>query len=167
MSEKKTPNASVTDGFDFIKKMWGGLPMPSVMSPTLDLNEIDKRISDLKTVEQWLNVNLSMLRASIQGLEVQRGTIETLRAFASNQGASIASATAEQEASNAFVSNASAWWNLMQEQFSKVASAALSSHGAERSETDNTSSSVSKKAEPATTSTSTKKTTASRTRSRP
>ena len=78
MSNKRIPNLSVTDGFDFVKKIWGSLPIPSVMNPTTDLDELDKRISDLKAVEQWLNVNLSMLRATIQGLEVQRGTIATI-----------------------------------------------------------------------------------------
>ena len=86
MSNKRIPNLSVTDGFDFVKKIWGSLPIPSVMNPTTDLDELDKRISDLKAVEQWLNVNLSMLRATIQGLEVQRGTIATIKSFSSNLG---------------------------------------------------------------------------------
>jgi hypothetical protein len=86
MSNKRIPNLSVTDGFDFVKKIWGSLPIPSVMNPTTDLDELDKRISDLKAVEQWLNVNLSMLRATIQGLEVQRGTIATIKSFSSNIG---------------------------------------------------------------------------------
>ena len=76
---------SVTDGFDFLNKIWSSLPIPSVMSPTTDLDELDKRISDLKAVEQWLNVNLGMLRATIQGLELQRGAIATLKSFGTKQ----------------------------------------------------------------------------------
>lgn len=84
MSNKLIPNLSVTDGFDFVKKIWGSLPIPNVINPTTDLEELDKRIADLKAVEQWLNVNLSMLRATIQGLEVQRGTIATIKSFGSS-----------------------------------------------------------------------------------
>lgn len=177
MSNKRMPNLSVTDGFDFVKKIWGSLPIPSVMSPTTDLDELDKRISDLKAVEQWLNVNLSMLRATIQGLEVQRGTIATIKSFGSNLGlgekggdvnqavneellrnamqaaitpqpiprtkpveakmpdpepeapATDKASTAAHESSKAIMSNASAWWGLLQEQFNKVATAAMSGSG--------------------------------------
>lgn len=177
MTNKRMPNLSVTDGFDFVKKIWGSLPIPSVMSPTTDLDELDKRISDLKAVEQWLNVNLSMLRATIQGLEVQRGTIATIKSFGSNLGlgekggdvnmavneeilrnamqAAVTpppiprakpvevktpdpepeappadkAAAAAQESSKAIMSNASAWWGLLQEQFNKVATAAMSGSG--------------------------------------
>ncbi|HEX4918569.1 MAG TPA: PhaM family polyhydroxyalkanoate granule multifunctional regulatory protein [Limnobacter sp.] len=180
MSNKRIPNLSVTDGFDFVKKIWGSLPIPSVMNPTTDLDELDKRISDLKAVEQWLNVNLSMLRATIQGLEVQRGTIATIKSFGSNLGLggersdsdvnqavneeiirnAVQSAVApppvprmaplapkapepEQsqaspdadassqvsESSKAIISNATAWWGLLQDQFNKVATAAMSGSG--------------------------------------
>jgi hypothetical protein len=53
--------------------------IPSMMVPTLDVNELDKRITDLRAVEQWLALNANMLRASIQALEVQRNTIATLQ----------------------------------------------------------------------------------------
>src|SRR5690606_17284781 len=39
------------------------------------------RIADLKAVEQWLTVNMSMLHGTIRALEIQRGTIATLQAF--------------------------------------------------------------------------------------
>jgi hypothetical protein len=84
MSSKFIPNLSVTDGFDFVKNIWGSLPITSVMSSTTDVDELDKRIADLKAVEQWLNVNMSMLRATIQGLEVQRATIATIKSFGEN-----------------------------------------------------------------------------------
>ena len=84
MSNKLIPGLSVNDGFDFVKKIWGTLPIPSAITPTTDLDELEKRINDLKAVEQWLNINLSMLRATIQGLEVQRGTIATIKSFGAN-----------------------------------------------------------------------------------
>jgi hypothetical protein len=54
-----------------------------MMVPTLDIDELDKRIGDLRAVEQWLALNASMLRASIQALEVQRNTIATLKSLSS------------------------------------------------------------------------------------
>ncbi len=86
MPNSGIPNLSVTDGFDFMKKMWGSVPLPDVMGSVTDLDELDKRISDLKAVEQWLNINLSMLRATIQGLEVQRGTIAAINSFSAHLG---------------------------------------------------------------------------------
>ena len=47
----------------------------------LSTDELDKRITDLKAVESWLNLNLSMLRTSIQAMEVQRGTIAALKSM--------------------------------------------------------------------------------------
>lgn len=136
MSDKKIPNMSVSDGFDFVNKMWGSLPVPGLMSPTTDLDELDKRIADLKAVEQWLNVNLSMLRATIQGLEVQRGTIATIKSFGAHLGADPAShaeraspAATTPESSSAMMSNATAWWSLMQDQFNKAATAAMAGQG--------------------------------------
>jgi hypothetical protein len=84
-----------------MRKVWGlaGLPtmpspasmaqfaqslpqtLPSMITPTLDVAELDKRIADLRAVEQWLNLNVGMLRTTIQSLEVQRNTIATLRSF--------------------------------------------------------------------------------------
>ncbi len=60
-----------------------GLPtgMPSIMAPTLDVGAIDKHIAELRTVEQWLQLNTSILRTTIQTLEIQRNTIATLRSF--------------------------------------------------------------------------------------
>jgi hypothetical protein len=128
MADQKIPNMSMGDGFEFIKKMWGGFPIPNAMTPTTDVDELEKRIADLKTVEQWLNLNLNMLRASIQGLEVQRGTLAALRALGATSETHQASAAAmAQESSKAFVENATAWWGMMQDQFGKVAAAAMTS----------------------------------------
>ena len=47
--------------------------------PTLDPEELDKRIQDLKTVQFWLEQNSRLIGMTIQGLEVQRMTLTTLR----------------------------------------------------------------------------------------
>jgi hypothetical protein len=142
-------DASGADGFGFLKQFWGGLPNSSVMTPTTDLQELDKRIADLKTVEQWLNLNLNMLRTTIQGIEVQRATLATLQSFGANMGlfnpmsaASsdnsdslsnaptsssdvAAQALAAEQMASVMMSNATNWWGMMQEQFNRVISSGL------------------------------------------
>ncbi|MYN40688.1 hypothetical protein GTP55_15035 [Duganella sp. FT109W] len=83
------PGAGVmNDTLDFVKNLWGSMSVPGLTAPTLSVEELDKKVNDLKAVESWLNLNLSMLRGSIQALEVQRDTIATLKSV----GASLASA---------------------------------------------------------------------------
>ena len=63
----------------------GGSPSLSMMSdmlaPLTNVEDLDKRIKDMRAVEQWLKLNLNMLQSAIQALEVQRATLATLRAF--------------------------------------------------------------------------------------
>jgi len=78
---------------EMFKTMCGNSPTPGDMTgfgaglgggaalPTLDIDELDKRIQDLKSVENWLNLNMSVLRSTIQGLEVQRATLAALQSF--------------------------------------------------------------------------------------
>lgn len=61
-----------------------GLTKGLAMQPTLDPAELEKKISELKSVESWLKLNLSMLSSTIQGMEVQLATITTLQLFMSN-----------------------------------------------------------------------------------
>ena len=83
------PGAAVmSDTLDFVKSLWGSMSVPGLTAPTLSVDELDKKINDLKAVEAWLTLNMSMLRGSIQALEVQRGTIATLKSV----GASLAAA---------------------------------------------------------------------------
>ena len=49
--------------------------------PGLDVEELEKRIKDLKSVENWLNLNLNILKSTIQGLEVQHATMIALKSF--------------------------------------------------------------------------------------
>jgi len=69
------------DPFEFLKNLWGpmGLPPAGAMSPTLGQDEIERRIAELKLVENWLNMNLNVLRATIQGLELQKSGLAAMR----------------------------------------------------------------------------------------
>jgi hypothetical protein len=55
-----------------------GLP-PAGMFPTLNPDEVERRIAELKSVENWLNMNLNVLRTSIQGLEMQRAGLAAMQ----------------------------------------------------------------------------------------
>ncbi|MDQ8023918.1 MAG: hypothetical protein REI94_18910 [Moraxellaceae bacterium] len=71
------------DPLEFLRRMWGnmGFGLPGMVTPTLDVDELDRRITDLRAVEGWLKMNLSMLQMTVQGLEVQRATLAAVRAM--------------------------------------------------------------------------------------
>jgi len=70
------------DPFEMFRRLWGplGLPVPGMAMPTLDPQEVEKRIGDLRSVEAWLSMNLNMVRFSIQGLELQKSALNAMHA---------------------------------------------------------------------------------------
>ena len=71
-------------GFDFLQSLVknAGSALPGIgqwVAPTLNPEEIEKRIEELRTVQFWLEQNGRMLGATIQALEVQRMTLSTLK----------------------------------------------------------------------------------------
>lgn len=90
---------AMTDTLEFVKNLWGGMSIPGagvpgMVMPTLSVEEINKQIADLRAVESWLNVNMNMLRTTIQALEVQSATIATIQSMGESFG-SVARANAE------------------------------------------------------------------------
>lgn len=135
------------DTLEFVKNLWGSMKVPGMSVPSLSPEEIDKQIADLKAVESWLQINMSMLRSSIQALEVQSATLTALRSmgesfakaatppsddkpafespFATEQkaeGESPAGAMPETAALAAQLANPALWWNAVQDQFSNAVS---------------------------------------------
>lgn len=126
--------------FEFLTSPWGSLPigaaMPGVNAFNMtDLREMDKRIAELKTVEQWLNLNLSLLRTTIQGLEVQRGTLAAIQSFSESMakaaGGGQEAGQPQSASGNPFLGSAmagsdqaAAWWDSMQNQFTQMMQAA-------------------------------------------
>lgn len=102
--------APLTDPFEFVRNLWGnmGLSLPGMVTPTLDVNELDKRIADLKAVEGWLRMNLNMLQMTTQGLEMQRMTLAAVKAMGeqARQGE-------PQEIANPFASMSQMWWQMV------------------------------------------------------
>lgn len=81
-------------GFDFLqnlaKEASHSIPqMPNLgnwVAPTLNVEELDKRIDELKAVHFWLEQNSRALGATIQALEVQKMTLATLKGMNFNLG---------------------------------------------------------------------------------
>ena len=73
-------------GFDFLQSLSKGASgssaqMPSLSSwiaPTMSVEDVEKRIKELKSVQFWLEQNSRALTATIQALEVQKMTLSTL-----------------------------------------------------------------------------------------
>lgn len=81
-------------GFDFLQSIAKGaseaipqLPnLSNWVAPTLNVEELEKRIEELKAVHFWLEQNSKALGATIQALEVQKMTLATLRGMNFNMG---------------------------------------------------------------------------------
>ena len=72
------------DMFEFMQKMWNPLsfPMPGMITPTVNVEEIEKKIGELKSVETWLTMNIGFLQMTIKTLEMQKAALESLTAAA-------------------------------------------------------------------------------------
>ena len=135
-------------GFDFLQNIAKGasqsLPqMPNLSSwiaPTLSVEELEKRIGDLKAVHFWLEQNSKALGATIQALEVQKMTLATLKGMNFNvaevvdafkvktppqpQAASPASPASPAKPS-AGVVDPMQWWGALTQQFQQIAKNAM------------------------------------------
>jgi hypothetical protein len=95
MNDNQNPGfGKFVPGFDFLQNIAKGasqaLPqMPNLsnwVAPTLNLEELEKRIDELKAVHFWLDQNSKALSATIQALEVQKMTLATLKGMNFNMG---------------------------------------------------------------------------------
>ena len=89
-------------GFEFLQNLAGqaaggvaeglgkSLPqMPNLghwVAPTFNVEDLEKRIEELKAVQFWLDQNAKALGATIQALEVQKMSLATLKAMNFNLG---------------------------------------------------------------------------------
>lgn len=147
--------AKLVPGFDFLQNLAKGtaetLPqMPSLSSwvaPTLDVEELEKRIQELRAVHFWLDQNSKALGATIQALEVQKMTLATLKGMncsmadlaqamkltpsmpaaeaAASPKASKATQAAKPEATANGLVDPLQWWGSLTQQFQHIASTAM------------------------------------------
>ncbi|OYT89324.1 MAG: hypothetical protein CFE46_02565 [Burkholderiales bacterium PBB6] len=83
--------AKMVPGFDFLQGLvkTAGSALPNMgqwVAPTLNPEELEKRIEELRTVQFWLEQNARMMGATIQALEVQRMTLSTLKSMNVSMG---------------------------------------------------------------------------------
>ena len=127
---------SLPDPLSFARKMWGGMgvSLPGMVTPSLNIEDIEKKIRDLKAVENWLKMNLSMLQMTIQGLEMQCVTLNAVRAMGQMATSYGPAATGDAQGGSAAAGSSNevlkqaALWPLtmlqqMQEQMQKAATA--------------------------------------------
>lgn len=78
MAEQEVPK----DFFEFMQKMWNpmGFPIPGMIAPTMNIEDLDKKIAELKAVETWLTMNTGFVQMTIKTLEMQRAGLESLQA---------------------------------------------------------------------------------------
>jgi hypothetical protein len=55
-------------------------PNPAAMIATLDPAEIDKKIAELRVIENWLGMSQNFLQMSIKTMELQKASLEAMRA---------------------------------------------------------------------------------------
>ena len=134
-------------GFDFLQNLakaaGGAGSSPSAMPnmaqwlvPSLKVEDLEKRIEELKHVQFWLDQNARALSATIQALEVQKMTMETLKGMnftmgmpAAAQAAAAAPAAPppapDPEAAASKVVDPMQLWGALTQQFQQIASTAL------------------------------------------
>jgi len=96
---------SPQDALEFVQRMWNPLgiampgfaapagaapptpgapagmpfPMPAAMFAALDPAEIDRKIAELRIIENWLAMSVSMMQMSIKTMELQKASLEAMR----------------------------------------------------------------------------------------
>ena len=69
------------DFFEFMQKMWNpmGFPIPGMIAPTMSVEDLEKKIAELKAVETWLTMNTGFVQMTIKTLQMQKAGLETLQ----------------------------------------------------------------------------------------
>ncbi len=125
-----SPASGINDALEAFRQAWSSFALPPGMTPTIDPTEVERRIAELRTVEQWLVLNLGMLRNSIQALELQLTTLAAMRSFGIGAGSRPAEvkagSQAHPDAAADAASMATGWLDMLHRQFNEIATAAMS-----------------------------------------
>ncbi len=97
---------SPQDALEFMQRMWNPLglampgfappaaaapaglpfPNPAAMFAALDPAEIDRKIAELRIIENWLTMSVNMMQMSIKTMELQKASLEAMRGTARTDG---------------------------------------------------------------------------------
>jgi len=74
--------------WESLQKMWNPMqfPVPGMFTPAMTVEEVEKKIAELQSVENWLKVNLSFLQMSIKTLEMQKSALQAIQDSAKPPG---------------------------------------------------------------------------------
>jgi hypothetical protein len=49
-----------------------------MVAPTVSVDEIERKLGEMRSVENWLKMNLGLLQMTIKTLEMQKSALETI-----------------------------------------------------------------------------------------
>lgn len=152
MSDNKfgtTGAGTMNDTLEFVRNFWGSMKVPGMTMPSMSPDDLNKQIADLKAVESWLQMNMNMLRGTIQTLEVQSATLTALQSMSESFAKATSPSAADPKAAKpesktepasnneafdkmpipsdfaAHMANPTAWWNTVQQNFSQAVNQAM------------------------------------------
>jgi hypothetical protein len=72
------------DFMEFMQKMWNPMsfPVPGMFMPTASVEDIEKKIAELKGVETWLTMNIGFIQMTVKTLEMQKAALASFSAAA-------------------------------------------------------------------------------------
>jgi hypothetical protein len=96
------PSFTPQQALEFMQKMWNpfGFPLPGMMPAatmpgvappfpnpmtmfaSMEPAEIERKIEELRVIENWLSMSVNFMQMSIKTLELQKASLEALRAGA-------------------------------------------------------------------------------------
>jgi hypothetical protein len=140
MSQQGTPppfpipdnmSGNFEQGMRWMQQLWGGsgdaataMRMPGAAMASLRPEEFERKIAELRSVERWLELHLSVLRTTIQTMEMQRSAMAAWQSMTASATAGAPGQAASGAPDPATAFQPTAWWNAMQDQFTKLAAAA-------------------------------------------
>ena len=76
-----TESGMPKDFFELMQKMWNPMsyPLPGMRTPTASVEDIAKKIAEMKSVETWLTMNIGFVQMTIKTLEMQKSALETIQ----------------------------------------------------------------------------------------
>ena len=74
--------------WESLQKMWNPMqfPVPGMFTPAMTVEEVEKKIAELQSVETWLKMNLGFLQMSIKTLEMQKSALQAIQDSAKPSG---------------------------------------------------------------------------------
>ena len=67
------------DPFAFVKNLFAQSGVPGFAVPPMSEDEIERKLTELKQVENWLTLNLNVLKGQMQALEGQRALVKNFK----------------------------------------------------------------------------------------